>query len=595
MKYFYNLSIKTKISLIIISISLFAVIFSFFVISINNVQTFKNDLVLQNSLTAKLISEYLIYAIAFDDTKDAVETLDKLNTQPFVLKAELYDSKGKFFASYKNKKASRKNLIYKNSSFNFSGDKLHIYESIHADGEFFGTLHLLITTEYLNQKVKDYFFLMLIIIFVMSLFVVFLANSFQNIITKPILKLASLTQEISKTNDYTIRINKFFDDEIGILYEGFNEMLEQIVKNETNTRKAQTALIKSEEQFSIFMQMLPAGAFIKNADYTYKYVNKFLIDEFDAHYWVDKNITSNLPSERKQLKNEGDIEALENVFHLEDSLYDNKNELRFLETWKFPIKRHKTETLIGGFTIDVTKRKNAEQKVKYYIKELERNNSDLEEFNYVASHDLREPLRTITSYCDLLKEDLGDELNKDSSEDINFITDAAARMNTLIQDILQLSRAGRVEFEQEAVDLNVIMSNIVKDLKLKIEENLAEVKYSNLPIVKGDAVQLSRVFQNLLTNSLKFKSEKKPIIEITTKLNDDFYILNFSDNGIGIEKQYHMQIFSAFKRLHSREEYEGTGIGLAICKKIIERHNGSISLESEKNIGTKFIIKLNKY
>ena len=595
MKIFFNLSIKTKISLIIISISLFAIILSFSVITINNINTLKKDLVTQNSLTAKLISEYIVFSLAFDDKKDAVKTLDKLSTQTSIKNAEIYNSDGVFFASYKNMAAKRKNLIYKNQHFYFDDNDLHVFEPIIADNEFLGTIHLIISTEYLDVKVQKYFYIMLIIGFVISLLVVFLANSLQNIISKPILKLANLTTKISETNDYSIRIDKVFSDEIGILYEGFNNMLEQIVKNEIETRKAQNALIESEEQFSTFMQMLPAGAFIKNPDSTYKYVNKFLIDEFNALEWLNKDLKINLPSEKKHFINEGDKEAFKDIFHISESIYDNNNKLRFFDTWKFPIQRQNKETLIGGFTIDITKRKIAENKVNYYIDELERNNKELEEFNYVASHDLREPLRTITSYCELLKEDIGDDLNKDATEDIDFITDASNRMNVLIQDILQLSRAGRVEFVDEEVDLNIVLSNIIKDLELKINESNAIVKFENLPKIKGDAVQLARVFQNLITNALKFKSEKDPIIEITYKCDDSYCFITVSDNGIGIDKQYHNQIFSAFKRLHSRDEYEGTGIGLAICKKIVERHKGEITLESEKNTGTKFTIKLKKY
>jgi len=485
--------------------------------------------------------------------------------------------------------------VYKKSYYYFDDNNLHIFEPIIADNEFFGTIYIESTTEYLDLKVKKYFYLMLIIGFIVSLIVIFLANTLQNIISKPILKLANITTKISKTNNYSIRINKIFNDEIGILYEGFNNMLEQIVKNEIQTRKAKAALEESEEQFSLFMQMLPAGAFIKRANSTYKYVNEFLINEFDAKKWLNKKLNANLPSEKKHLTNDGDKSAIENIFYIQESVYDKNNKLRYFDTWKFPIKRKNKETLIGGFSIDVTKTKIAEKQINYYINELERNNKELEEFNYVASHDLREPLRTITSYCELLKDDIGDKLNKDSKEDINFITDASSRMNILIQDILQLSRAGRVEFSKEKVDLNYIFSNIIKDLEFKINENNAIIKFEKLPNVKGDAVQLARVFQNLITNALKFKSEKNPKIEITSKTENEYCFITVADNGIGIEKQYYNQIFSAFKRLHSRDKYEGTGIGLAICKKIVERHNGKITLESKKNIGTKFTIKLEKY
>jgi len=266
----------------------------------------------------------------------------------------------------------------------------------------------------------------------------------------------------------------------------------------------------------------------------------------------------------------------------------------YFETWKFPIHRKDKPTLIGGISIDVSKRRIAERKLQYYIHELERNNKELEEFNYVASHDLREPLRTITSYCDLLSEDLGDKISEDVSQDINFITDATIRMNVLIQDLLQLSRAGRVDLSMEAVDLNKIMLNIKSDLALKIKVTNTSIVFDKLPVIQGDVSQLNSVFQNLITNAIKFKSEKDPIINISWEKENGKYHIAVTDNGIGIEKQYFDQIFSAFKRLHSRDKYEGTGIGLAICKKIIDRHAGKISIESTIGKGTSFIITLNE-
>jgi light-regulated signal transduction histidine kinase (bacteriophytochrome) len=167
-------------------------------------------------------------------------------------------------------------------------------------------------------------------------------------------------------------------------------------------------------------------------------------------------------------------------------------------------------------------------------------------------------------------------------------------MNTLIQDLLQLSRAGRVEFEEKQIDLNRLFKMVLQDLELKIKETNSEIKVPQLPMVRGDMTQLGRVFQNLLTNALKFKSDKKPVINIEAEEKGNMIEISVSDNGIGIEKQYHQQIFSAFKRLHTRGQYEGTGIGLAICKKIVERHGGKIQLESEPGKGSKFKVQLRK-
>jgi len=595
MRILQKLSIKTKITLIIISVSLMAILLGFTIYTFFNINNLKKNLVNQNTLIAKLMAEYSEFALLFGDTKVAVENLDNLKTIPYIIGAELYDTDGNFFASYNNAKATNSKLSISKPAHKFVGDELQIYEPVYSsENEQIGTIYLQISLIELKENVNEFILWMVLIILLVTIIITLLASSFQKIISKPIIELTNLTQEISETRDYSMRIQKKSNDEIGVLYDGFNKMLEVIVKNEIAMLVAQDKLKESEEQFSTFMEMLPAAAFIKEEDSTYRYVNKFLNEQFDAHKWLGKKLSADLPSQKKQFSSANDGESLESTNHFEEFVYDKKNELRYFETWKFPLKRKDKSTLIGGIAIDTTKRKFIENQVNYYITELERNNKELEEFNYVASHDLREPLRTITSYCDLLSEDIGHEMNEMVKEDIKFITDATARMNVLIQDLLQLSRAGRVEFEEEPVDLNRLLQTILKDLQLKIKETNTKIEIGDLPTIMADYVQLGRVFQNLLTNAIKFKSDKDPEIKIYTIEKNSFHEIYVEDNGIGIDKQYHKQIFSAFKRLHSREQYEGTGIGLAICKKIIERLNGTIRIESDFGKGSKFIISLKK-
>lgn len=593
MNLLYSLSIKAKITAIIASVSLFAIVLGFSMLTINTINNLKKDLVKQNALTAKLLSQYLLYSLIFDDNKSAVTQLDKLNALSFINKAEVYDAKGRFFASYKNLPASNKVLLQKKSSANFINNELQVIEPVWHEGEFLGIILLKISTANLAQKVNEYVIMLIITGGVVGVFIILMANSFQKIISRPILRLASVIEKITETKDFSIRIDKIFDDEIGTLYDGLNNMLEQLVKRDIETIRAQNALKESQELFSTFMEVLPAAAFIKNADSTYRFVNQYLINKMGAEDWLGKPIFKSFPNHKED--KERDRKALKELVNFENSLYNADNKLMYFENWKFPIHRKEKPTLIGGIAIDISKRKIAERKIQYYIHELERNNKELEEFNYVASHDLREPLRTITSYCDLLREDMGDGVSGEVSEDINFITDAATRMNILIQDLLQLSRAGRVDFSKEPVDLNQTMANVKSDLKLKIDETNATISFNKLPVVQGDAVQINRVFQNLITNALKFKSDQNPLIEISAQSENGTAEIMISDNGIGMEEQYFEMIFSPFKRLHSREKYQGTGIGLAICKKIIDRHSGTIKVKSKLGKGTTFIITLEEY
>jgi signal transduction histidine kinase len=221
-------------------------------------------------------------------------------------------------------------------------------------------------------------------------------------------------------------------------------------------------------------------------------------------------------------------------------------------------------------------------------RELVALNAELDDFTNVASHDLQEPLRTLTAFSDLLHKDLGQSLPERAARDLGFITDAAKRMQTLIQDLLTLSRAGRVTKKREKVPVAVCVDRALQALAIRLKETGARVEQDELPEVWGDSTLLAQLYQNLIGNALKFRGEKCPLIRLTVEEWDGEQIFGVQDNGIGIEAKYAQQIFQPFRRLHARAEYEGSGIGLAICRKIVERHGGRIWVESEPGKGAHF-------
>jgi len=235
---------------------------------------------------------------------------------------------------------------------------------------------------------------------------------------------------------------------------------------------------------------------------------------------------------------------------------------------------------------------NMLETIDYYVQELERNNKDLEEFNYVASHDLKEPLRTISRYCDLLKSDLPANLPKDAEDDIRFISDAALRLDMLVSDLLELSRTGRKELITKKLNLSESLKNAMDNLNAMIEDTNAKITYNIDITVSIDAVLITNLFQNLINNAIKFQHNKIPEITIKHKISENIVTISVADNGIGIEPQYRDLIFVPFKRLHSFAKYKGSGIGLAICKKIIEKHGGKIWVESEYGNGSIFYFTL---
>jgi PAS domain S-box-containing protein len=260
---------------------------------------------------------------------------------------------------------------------------------------------------------------------------------------------------------------------------------------------------------------------------------------------------------------------------------------------------------------DITKRKVAEEEVKKHrdhleemvnertveldnaVTDLKRSNQELEQFAYVASHDLQEPLRMVSSYTQLLERRYKDQLDQDAKDFIFFAVDGANRMQRLINDLLDYSRVTTKGKPFLKLDLASVLGQAIANLQKKIQETGAMIVNDDLPFAYGDEVQLVRVFQNLLDNALKFTGTDPPRINVTAKTTDDNILISISDNGIGIDKVYAERVFTIFQRLHNKIEYPGTGIGLAICKRIIERHGGKIWFESEPGKGTTFCFTLN--
>ncbi|EME68449.1 sensory histidine protein kinase [Paramagnetospirillum caucaseum] len=249
---------------------------------------------------------------------------------------------------------------------------------------------------------------------------------------------------------------------------------------------------------------------------------------------------------------------------------------------------------VAVFSRDITQQRNAQKTVEKALADLARSNAELEQFAYVASHDLREPLRAITGHLQLLQRRLKDKLDDYAAESLLFAVDGARRMDTLIRDLLDYSRIGHADRQMEDLELGEVVADALANLSAAIADNGATIAtLTAMPHAHGNRMELTRLFQNLIGNALKYRSpERPPVVELSATPSGQGWDIAIRDNGIGIDPEYFERIFMIFQRLHTRSEYEGTGIGLAVCRKIVDRHGGGIRVESEPGQGSTFTVSL---
>ena len=261
----------------------------------------------------------------------------------------------------------------------------------------------------------------------------------------------------------------------------------------------------------------------------------------------------------------------------------------------FPIRDESGQiVLYTGVAKDITQRKKMEQDLRVHSEKLERSNTELERFAYVASHDLQEPLRMVASFTQLLAQRYSGRLDEKADEYIHYAVDGAKRMQQLISDLLTYSRLNNKELDPRPTECEGVVRATLANLKAAIAESGAAVEWDPLPVLMADPVQLGQLFQNLVGNAIKFRGQAPPRVHITAVDNGSHWLFSVRDNGLGIDGRHAERIFQIFQRLHTRAEYPGTGIGLAVCQKVVERHGGRIWVESQPGAGSDFRFTLPK-
>lgn len=363
-------------------------------------------------------------------------------------------------------------------------------------------------------------------------------------------------------------------------------------------RKTEYALWASELKHRILLEHIPQKIFHKDRDLNYIYCNdNYAADlKIKPEEIVGKNDYDFYPSDLAEKYRFDDRKIMEEgkTVELEEKYVKNGQDF-YVNTVKTPT-RDKNGEITGLFGIfwDITEKKEAEENLKKTMEELTRSNYDLEQFAYVASHDLQEPLRKISSFTELLDRKYKDRLDEKAQKYMFYIVDGAKRMQSLINDLLMFSRAGRGDMGFEKINMKEILDDILTDLQPLIKKENARIVVEHLPFLTGNTLQLHQVMQNLIVNAIKFHSKNPPLIQVFSKENEQEWVISVRDNGIGIENQYLERIFGVFQRLHTKEKYEGSGIGLSICKKIVERHGGHMMVDSIYGEGSTFSFTIPK-
>ncbi len=528
-------------------------------------------------------------ALAFDNREDAAQILSALRSEPHIVAAGIYDGSGSLFATYLSA-ASAAPLppAPARDGYRFEGSRAVGFEPIVESGSRrLGTLYVESDLAGLTTRVRLYGGIVAAVAVVSLLLAFLMSRALQRQVSAPILELAETARAITDRRDYTVRAPMAGRDEIGLFTDAFNRMLTQIDDQDQALRRSEAKFRRLAESNIIGVVIAAQSGRISEANDAFLSLVGHTRADLLAGGLDWQDIT---PAAWREV----DAELLAQLRRQGVSTAWEKEVLRADGT-AVPVLVGAAVLDVDGdrldyvaYVLDLTARKRAEDEIKRYARELEHSNRELEQFAYVASHDLREPLRMVASYTELLQRRYGTSLDDDAREFIRFAVEGAHRMQRLIDDLLALSRVNTRVAPFAGVDMGEVMDIVRANLRAAIDESGAQVVNRSLPTVTGDATMLTQLLQNLVGNAIRFRGEQSPRVSVDAEERREDWLFRVSDNGIGIEPQHFERIFVLFQRLHRRGEATGNGIGLAVSKRIVERHGGTIWVESEPGAGSVF-------
>lgn len=620
-------SIRHKLVLVMTATTLAALLITGGAMVIYDLRTYQqawvNDLVTQ----ADILGRASAPALAFDDPKTARENLSLLKVRPKIIAAAIYNAKGGLFASYTQSDVSSSQFpsLPESDGSRIDGKELVLFKRIVDNKEILGTVYMRAQYELL-ERLRDYLGIVGVVMVVSLLVAVLLSFWLQSVVTQPILAISDLTRRVMESRDFTLRAQKTTEDEIGSLVDGFNGMLAEVgrraeILEESNRalehefaerRGAEEALRISERRNRTLVAAITSvvwtadgkGRFTEEqpswAAYTGQKHEEYHLLGWRKAFEADDQNTLDLAWARA-------ISAPD-TFDLELRLWhEQSGRHRYVSLRAVPIVDPRGEILEWiGTVSDIDDQRRAEdelrklnveleQRVTDRTAELEAANKELESFSYSVSHDLRAPLRAVDGFSRLLWEDHAAALDEEARRKLDIVRSEASRMGLLIDDLLAFSRLGRKEIQR--VDLD--MRNLAQDMFGRLHEQhqgpKAEFRLGTLPRALGDRVLLEQVWANFLSNALKFSAKReKPFIEVGAVSDEKEHIYFVRDNGAGFDPRYRAKLFGVFQRLHNANEFAGTGVGLALVQRIVNRHGGRVWADGKPDEGATFYFTLPK-
>lgn len=549
------------------------------------------------SALTRIIADNSTAALAFDDPKSASETLAALHARPHVIGACIYRLDSTILANYSRQYNFVCPPVETESAIRFTPDRLTAAAPVLLNGSRIGSLVLVYDLGEIYDRIVLYGSTVLCVLLASSLLALLLSSRLRAVIATPISQLVRATTSVAKTGDYSVRAQRFSNDELGTLVDRFNEMLAGIQSRDNELKKAlldrELALMEVErerERFHFMAESMPQKIFTAQPNGAIDYFNQqwalftgLSLEQISTLGWTQfihpDDREESLRTWQESISS-GEPFFCEHRFRRADGAY----------RWHLSRAHAMRDTSAAISMWIASSTEIHEQKEKE--DELRRANDDLQQFAYSASHDLQEPIRNVAVYSELVAKKYHNVLDADGQQFLGFLQEGGRRLATLINDLLAYTRAGMAQAVEAPVQAATVLEHTLASLAEAVRESGAVVTSDGLPEVFMGESHLQQVFQNLIGNALKYRSEDPPRIHVSASKRGASWLFSVSDNGIGIDPRYKEKIFGVFKRLHHDQKYGGTGIGLAICQRVVERYGGRIWVESEPGKGATFFFSV---